>query len=58
MTWARMTPFSKWKLKADKLNPSNIDVGSKKILNPSGCHLSLMGLTALIVLGMKATCYT
>lgn len=28
--------FSKWKLKADKLNPSNIDVGKQKILNPRG----------------------
>lgn len=29
MTWARMTSFSKWKLKADKLNPSNTDVGKQ-----------------------------
>lgn len=36
MTWARMTSFSKWKLKADKLNPSNIDVGKQKILSPIG----------------------
>lgn len=36
MTWARMTSFSKWKLKADKLNPSNINVGNRKIFNPRG----------------------
>lgn len=36
MTWARMTSISKWKVKADKLNPSNIDVEKQKILSPIG----------------------
>lgn len=36
MTWARMTSFSKWILKADKLNPSNVDVGKEKISHPRG----------------------
>lgn len=55
MTCARMTSFSKWKLKADKLNPSNIDVGKQKILNPRG--VTYLEWARLPSLFLKATCY-
>lgn len=58
MTWARMTSFSKWKLKADKLNPSDVDVGKQNILNPRGVTYLDWAQLPSFVLEVKATCYT
>lgn len=51
--------LSEWKLKADKLIPSNTDVWIQKVQpRRGGSLIFLMGSDALIGLDMKASCYT